>query len=135
MVLLLCISSYLFAQNSPDRKPVNDEDITVRSFEEMNYPSVARAAHREGVVVIRVELNDNGLPTSASAVSGPKMLIPDALANAKKWNFRVNSERAAVIIYDFRLVEGKCDPGRNRLFVFRSPNVASVQSCTDVWQP
>jgi TonB family protein len=118
MVLLLCISSYLFAQNSPDRKPVNDEDITVRSFEEMNYPSVARAAHREGVVVIRVELNDNGLPTSASAVSGPKMLIPDALANAKKWNFRVNSERAAVIIYDFR-----------------SPNVASVQSCTDVWQP
>jgi TonB family protein len=88
---------------------VNDEGLSVSSFEEMHYPALARAAHRESMVVVEVKLDDNGKVVSARAISGSKMLIPDTLANVYKWRFHPNSNKTAVVIYDFHLVEGKCN--------------------------
>ena len=116
-------------------QPVNDEGISVSSFEEMHYPVLARAARRESMVVVQVKLDDDGKVVTARAISGSKMLIPDSLANARKWRFHPNSDATAVIIYEFHLVEGKCDLGRNGLFVFRVPNVATITACEMQPQP
>jgi hypothetical protein len=127
-------SCYLLAQQNRQEEAVNDEDISVSSFEEMHYPALARVAHRESVVVVQARLDDAGKVASARAISGSRMLIPDCVSNAKKWQFRPNARKTAVIIYEFQLTEGRCDAGKS-LFVFREPNIASVTSCVGVWQP
>ena len=114
---------------------VNDEDIIVSSSEAMQYPALAHAARREGVVVLQVKMDDDGKVVSARAISGSKMLIPDTLANVVKWRFRPNSNKTAVVIYEFHLVEGKCDLGRHGQFAFRGANVATVTACEMQWQP
>ena len=130
--LLVLAASYTSAQQE---QAVSDEDISVSSFEEMHYPALARAAHRESTVVVLVKLDDDGKVVSARALSGSKMLISDSLSNARKWRFHPNSNKSAVVIYEFHLVEGKCGSGRNGLFVFREPNVATITTCTAEWQP
>ena len=124
--------SYSSAQQE---QTVSDEDVSVSFFEDMPYPALARAAHREGVVVVKISLDDKGSVESAKAVSGSKMLVPDSLVNIRKWRFRPNPSKTAVVIYDFHLLEGKCDAGRKGLFVLREPNIAEVTTCVAEWQP
>src|SRR5260370_26338373 len=100
-VIMLFASLLACAQGQ--EQTVNDEDIAVISFEDMNYPAVARSAHLEGVVVIRVRLDDTGKVVSATAVSGAKALVFDVMPNIQKWRFRPNAANAAVIIHEFRL--------------------------------
>jgi TonB family protein len=121
--------------SAQQEQAANDECISVSSFEEMHYPALARAAHRESMVVVQVKLDDDGKVVSARAISGSKMLISDTLSNVRKWRFHPNSNKTAVVIYDFHLVEGRCDLGRNGLFVFREPNVATITTCVAEWQP
>jgi TonB family protein len=114
---------------------VNDEDIAVSSFEEMPYPALAHAARREGIVVVEAKLDDGGYVVSAKAISGSKMLTSDTLSNVRKWRFRPNPKKAAVVIYEFHLVEGRCGAGNNALFVLREPNVATITTCEMQPQP
>jgi outer membrane biosynthesis protein TonB len=130
--LLVFVVSYSSAQQE---QAVNDEDISVSSFEEMLYPALARAAHRESTVVLQAKLDDDGKVVSARAISGSKMLIPDSLSNIRKWRFHPNSNKSVVVIYEFRLVEGRCGPERKTLFVFREPNITTVTTCGSDWQP
>jgi TonB family protein len=130
---LLALSvSYALAQQE---QIVNDEDISVSSFEEMFYPALAHAAGREGAVVVEVKLDNSGYVVSARAISGYRMLIPDTLSNVRKWRFHPNSQKTAVVIYEFHLVEGKCNSGRNGLFVLKEPNVAIITTCEMQPQP
>jgi hypothetical protein len=100
---------------------------------------MAQVAHIRGMVVVRVKLDESGKVISSVAVSGPKVLIPDTLANAKKWRFEPNAAKSAVIIYEFVIPEGVCDPneksGQDDLFIFRKPNIASISSCPVIAQP
>lgn len=50
----------------------------------MTYPLAARRGNVQGVVVVRATLDSDGRVVSASAISGPKLLIADVLANVKK---------------------------------------------------
>jgi outer membrane biosynthesis protein TonB len=130
-LLVLAVS----CSSAQQEQSVNDEDISVSSFEEMHYPALARAARRESIVVVQAKMNDDGKVLSARAISGSKMLIPDTLSNIRRWRFHPNSHRTAVLIYEFHLVEGKCDLGRDGLFVFREPNVATITACEMQPQP
>ena len=107
----------------------------VTSFEETSYPYLARLARIEGVVVVRVNLDDDGKVVSASAVSGHDLLVRQALPNIRKWRFRANSSKTGVVIYDFKFAEGTCGTSRGQLFVFRKPNVAEVIACPEPAQP
>ena len=124
--------SYSHAQQE---QTVNDDEISVSSFEEMFYPALAHAARREGVVVVEVKLDDHGNVVSAKAISGSKMLIPDTVANVRKWRFQPNSKKTAVIVYEFHLIEGRCGAGKNGLFALREPNLATVTTCVMQPQP
>lgn len=132
MGLLVLSVSYSPAQQE---QTVNDEDMSVSSFEEMAYPALAHAAGRQGMVVAEAKLDDGGYVVSARAISGFKMLIPDTLANVRKWRFRPNPNKTAVVIYEFHLVEGRCGAGENGLFVLRDPNIAIVTACFMQPQP
>ncbi|HTD21721.1 MAG TPA: hypothetical protein VK738_03655 [Terriglobales bacterium] len=65
---------------------VDDKDIKVVSFEKMKYP-VMSSARIHGLVVVQVRLDDEGKVVDATAISGNEVLVPDTLANVKKWCF------------------------------------------------
>ena len=113
---------------------VRDEDVKVVSFEDLRYPPLARMERVQGAVVVRVTLDDKGNVVESEAVSGAKLLLPDSLANAKKWRFRPNPSKAAVIVYNFRLTYGLCNTLTSQ-FNFLPPNVATITTCEQPVQP
>ena len=128
--LLLTATISLIGQE----KPILNEDIGIVRFEPLAYPLVARTIHAEGAVVVRVSLNSDGKIASAVAISGPKALIPDCLSNAKKWLFRPDKSRDAVIVYIFKF-EGLCYSSCSSSFHFAPPNVATITVGEPVVQP
>ena len=133
------LTGRLLGGQNPDNETVTDDQISVLSFAAMHYPRMAQVAHIRGIVVVRVKIDDTGKVVSSAAISGSKILIPDTLANAKKWRFQPNAAKSAVIIYEFVIPEGVCDPneksGQGDLFIFRKPNIASITACPVVAQP
>lgn len=51
------------------------------------YPPVARAAHIQGAVVLRMVVDERGLPIHADVVEGPALLRAEALRAAQQWEF------------------------------------------------
>jgi TonB family protein len=107
---------------------LRDRDIEVLEFEELNYPSLARQARISGVVVVEAKLDDKGEVAEATAISGHPVLIPDCLANIRKWRFRPNARRLAVVVYNFAFpCQGLLyNSESQRQFVLESPNFATV---------
>ena len=106
---------------------------SVRSFEDLGYPEAAREANIQGAVVIRATLDDNGNVVDVSALSGSKGLIPDCLANSKKWKFLPKVEKIVIIVYVFRIDEGECHDGSRSLFLLMPySNFATITACTAV---
>ncbi len=119
--LLLAITLSLFGQD----QPILNEDVGIVAFSVLTYPVLARATHAEGAVVVRVKVDSDGKIASATAISGPKALIPDCIANAKKWLFRPEKSRDVVIVYIFKF-EGLCYSSCPSSFHFSPPNVATI---------
>jgi TonB family protein len=89
---------------------VEDKDVSIVSFEALNYPALARGSGIRGVVVLRVTLDQGGHPTDAIGISGNELLIKESIANVKKWRFRPNARKVAIVVYDFEVVLGYCEP-------------------------
>jgi TonB family protein len=130
-LLLLSPITYIRAQNEGT---VDDKDTTVTHFEELQYPTFARAAHVEGVVVIRVALDDKGGVAQAVTISGNRALVGDCLANARKWKFEPNPRKSAVIVYDFTLKNASCGAASS-FFIFRGKNIAEITGCAAPVEP
>lgn len=130
VLTLLLSETSLSGQQDRQVQTSFDAAVTVTSFVEMAYPSLARMGRVEGDVVVRVKLDESGKVVSADAVSGYELLIKDAIINARKWRFRPNGRKTTVIVYEFRFAEGTCGASRSQLFGFRQPNIASIIACT-----
>jgi len=113
----------------PQHEPVHQVLV---SFEDLDYPPLPRAVNQQGVVVVDVRLDDGGVPVSASALTGPELLIPHATANATKWRFRPNRQARAIIVYDFSIDSGACHDRSRSLFLLKHPNFAQIKSCSNV---
>lgn len=124
VALALVIFLPVWAQDQIDY----DQDTTVLAFKEMVFPPPARGTHMQGVVTIRVQFDDQGKVISASAISGPRALIPLTVANVKEWRFKPNASKTAVIVYKFTIIEGEC-ASLDHMFVFQPPNLANVIAC------
>lgn len=107
---------------------VSNNDMKLVDFEDLEYPTIGRTAHVQGVVVLKANLDDQGKVVGAAAISGPEPLIPDCLANAKKWQFRRNAKKSVVIIYNFKLTDAGSKSGCNH-FMLEPPNFATITSC------
>ncbi len=117
----LVVGACLMAQDTT----VLNETIKPLYFEALTYPLAARLTHVQGVVVVRVKFDDEGKVTWSTAVSGAKSLIPDCIANSKKWIFQPNAEKAAVIVYNFK-IEGLCNLPCASQFRVEPPNLVVV---------
>jgi hypothetical protein len=105
--------------------PIKDEEFKLQRFAPLDYPVFARTTHVQGIVTVRVELDEGGDVVSATAVSGPGALIQASVSNAKKWGFQPNKTKRAMIIYDYR-IEGLCQAPCASHFVVRPPNIATI---------
>ena len=129
IVLGLLIIGFCNCMMAEEEKPVFDDAIKPVHIEELAYPPLARMANIQGIVVVRAKLDVEGKVEESVALSGPKVLIPECIANSKKWKFQPISDNRVIIIYDFRL-EGLCyfhSPCASQ-FSFRPPNVATITS-------
>lgn len=107
---------------------VDDKSVEVLHLESLSYPPLA-SRFAQGVVVVQVKLADNGSVADAIALSGSPILARASVENAKKWRFKPNSERAAILVYNFR-IEGSCAPGSwSSQMIFYPPNFATITAC------
>ncbi|MGA9039141.1 MAG: TonB family protein [Terriglobales bacterium] len=118
------------AQQNPVQAVINYKDVEVVDYEEMKYPTLAQYApyQSEGVVVVQVTLDDEGRIAEAKAISGNFLLVPEVLANIKKWHFRSTGGKTAIIVYNFRKVAGECHSSSS-VFTFQRPNFVTVLGC------
>jgi Gram-negative bacterial TonB protein C-terminal len=114
--------------------PIMDEDVKPIFVEPLNYPLQARLQHVQGVVVILVRTDGSGNVVYSRVVSGPKSLISDCLSNSKKWRFQPSLEKAAVIVYTFK-IEGLCKLPCSSQFIFRPPNAVSITVGDPIAEP
>lgn len=99
-----------------------DSQAQLLSFEDLTYPGIARTTRVQGIVVIKAEIDEKGNVITASALTGLKPLIADCLANVKKWKFKPNSGKSAIIVYEFKLDEGACHDASHSLFRLVHPS-------------
>jgi Gram-negative bacterial TonB protein C-terminal len=120
--LLLLIAAFgLVAQD----QPIFNEDVGIVSFEALVYPLLPKLTRVQGAVVVQVKIDSEGKVASATAVSGPKQLIPDCLTNARQWLFNPRKARTVVIVYVFK-IEGLCKNPCSSSFSFSPPNLATI---------
>jgi TonB family protein len=113
---------------------ISDKDINVIDYETPGYPALALQARIQGVVVVRARLDSVGKVIEATALSGSQYLIPETVANAKKWQFQPNSHKAVVVVYNFKLSQGRCKfpSGFSEL---EAQNLVTITACPRSIQP
>jgi TonB family protein len=125
---LLCVA--MASPRAQQQDTIDDRDVNrLASFVDMEYPPVAAAARIQGVVVVRVGFDENGRVTSATGLSGMKILVDASLENVRKWTFKPNSGKSAVIVYDFGIDDGACHD-YSSAFRLRHWNSASITVCS-----
>ena len=137
-LLALCSLTliYLNCAVAQQNSTVNDKDMSVAEFEDIGYPPFARQTRTQGLVVVRVKLDNNGKVMDAEALSGSELLIPASLANAKKWRFQRNAQHAAVIVYNFRMPHAACKSQSVVSFsILQAPNFVTITGCEVPIQP
>lgn len=68
-------------------------------FEAPKYPSIAKQAHIQGVVIIDTTIDEQGNVVQAHVVSGPSLLIAAALEAVANWKYeptRLNGEPVSI---------------------------------------
>lgn len=133
-ILLLTVilaSPVLLEAQASNNSTVYDEDMRILYFQDFNYPEAARRAGVEGVVVVSATLNNRGQVVNATAVSGPRLLVPDTLTNARKWRFVPNRLKRVVIVYRFALVDACAPDTLQSFFTWGDPgvNTATISGC------
>jgi TonB family protein len=126
LLLVACVSPSTMAQNDP---VVYDDEMKIIHFEDVEYPASVREAGIQGTVVVRGTLSSEGAVTDVAAVSGPRALLPAALANAKTWRYAPNRQKRVVIIYQYRLVDRCATDTVPSLSRWYPPNTAVITGC------
>jgi hypothetical protein len=125
----LIVAATLSAAVQPARAPVDADDVEVLGFESVEYPQIPHVAGVQGVVVVEVAVAADGTVTKAIALSGPKLLIPAAEGNARRWRVRSAGGRA-ILVYDFVLGDAACSEDRPlSTFTHRHPTMVSIVGC------
>ena len=75
-----------------------DFPIRLLSKTPIKYPDAARLAHVEGVVVVKLLIDEMGQVMKAELVSGDKRLAKSVLASVKSWRFEPELENGRPIV-------------------------------------
>ncbi len=134
MVLSLLVTTALLGIRAQQNETISDKDMRIIDYQDFDYPAIAILAHVQGVVVVRLKLNDQGRVLSAEAISGADVLVRDCVANAKKWKFWPNAKKMAVIIYIFKMPQAACG-SVSSFFMFQGVNSVTVTACPPTIEP
>jgi TonB family protein len=136
--IVFVISLFAFTLTNCVRAQQNgvpkDDDVRVIDFEDLKYPMLAQQTRTQGAVVVQAKLDDQGGVIDAVAISGSPILVPPTLNNVKKWRFRPNAQKSAIIVYNFTFLEGRCE-SHGSLFVLQPSNLATVIGCAPAVNP
>ena len=89
--------------------PIGSEPC-VAHVESLEYPEVARAAHIDGIVSLRLKVALDGRVDSVEKLSGPEILAKEAEKNAGRWVFfREPHVNTVEVQYEFRLTQPRSD--------------------------
>jgi protein TonB len=85
--------------------PISLSGDAVRVLYQVNpvYPPLAMAAHQQGQVVIRMTIDERGLPSDVQAVSGIPTLQAPALRAARQWRFEPARQNGQPVAATFLL--------------------------------
>jgi TonB family protein len=89
--------------------PPTDELEFVSTGARAPYPPIAQSARLEGVVILELSLDANGVVTASRPLTELPLLTEAAVAHSKKWRFRPSERRHGVIVYEFSLDSRNCD--------------------------
>ena len=67
------------------------------------YPALAMAAHLQGQVVVRMTIDERGLPSDVEAISGPQVFQGPALRAARQWRFESARQNGVAVPATFLL--------------------------------
>lgn len=134
IIALMLIYGSSLAGPQQDQAIADKGDVNVVSFEEMEYPHLAYFTHLQGHVAVRVKLDDHGKVSEAVAISGLPLLATPSVENVKKWTFRPNASKTALILYDFKILEGRCNSDSS-LFILEGANVPTILACPPLVNP
>lgn len=86
-------------------EPISLSGDAVRILHEVDpvYPPLAKAAHLQGQVVIRMTIDEQGLPSDVQAVSGVEALQAPALRAARQWRFEPARQNGQAVPATFLL--------------------------------
>ncbi len=91
------------------------------------YPPLARAAHVQGVVHVKIT-TDGQRAVTAHAEDGPKLLATAAEENARTWQFAVHEPTTFTVTYHYKLVPGMKGNADNPEVVLRLPTEVEVRT-------
>jgi TonB family protein len=98
------------------------------------YPLPLAAAGREGVVVVRVDLDTTGKVTGSTLVTGEAGFSDVALRHVRTLAFTVNRGNATYMVYDFEL-DGTCQDPPESISVRRHENLMVILTCNPLANP
>ena len=133
-VAFLAFGVSSIANPQQDQNIVDRGDVHVVSFDEMEYPHLAYYTHLQGAVAVRVKLDDRGKVSDAVAISGLPLLSNPSVENVKKWVFKPNASKTALVIYSYKILDGRCNRDAS-LFILQGTNVTTVLACPPTVNP
>ena len=132
VLLLSCILFLVPFICNPAEKSTTilDKDMNSKGQPDIRYPLIALQTGTQGVVVVHVTLDDKGNVIQSLALSGNEILIAESLENAKKWRFDGNTQRAAIIVFNFEIPQRAClDGAYHSVATIRPPNFVNITGC------
>ena len=89
--LLLCLATFATSQDlpqTPDRVPGDAmQNLLIRKVNPV-YPPLARQAHIQGTVILKIVINKSGNVQSLQLVKGHPMLAPAAFEAVRQWKYQ-----------------------------------------------
>jgi TonB family protein len=130
----ICLMApHCFAQAQGD-ETIPPSEINVLEFEPPKYPPLAHQTRTQGLVVVRAKLDAGGRVTEATALSGHALLVAEAVANIRKWQFQPNAHHAVVVVYEFKLSDTRCS-FPSGFFELEVGNLARTTACPSTLNP
>jgi TonB family protein len=95
------------------------------------YPPIAVAARATGYVIVEVQINAEGLVTSARALKGHPLLQRVSVDAAKSWRFAPSAEgnnvRTSQVTFIFNVLDSETKDSKVRSPVFLTPYQAEIK--------
>jgi hypothetical protein len=131
-VKLCILTAFLLLLSSSHSQETSKAVVCPKHVEVPTYPSVARAAHLHGVVIVKITVGSDGTVLAAEPMTpeSPRFLIYTTITLVKKWTFRCVScqpaesyEKTLKFIYK---LEGKPSVQDNTSFLMEIPDEITI---------